>query len=196
MKRIIIIIVFLIAVIGIWYLFSLSSFDGRFDKKYSRGELTENFHSREKEFADVVSYFRQHIPENFQYYLWFGLSSKNRASITLRPMSGYVNNIIGGDDLKLNSLQIDSALKVLGWQKETVLQLQLKLAKTKCDWIKLSPDLKNRIELYPNQKGWGNFSYDVFSFPIIGDSLRSIFGSPLASDPFGQTVILSYSSAL
>ncbi|WP_276505044.1 hypothetical protein [Terrimonas pollutisoli] len=181
--------------IAIFYSLGLLAFSGAFDKKYSRQELTDSFLEHENEFLDVDRYFKSTIPPNISYSVTFGLSARKRVSLYLHPfVIDPANKIIGGKAMSVESPKLDSALKVLGWSKETIITLQNKLAKTNCDWIR-TVDYSDQIQMYPNQNGWGSFTYSIWNTPI-SDSLIKDYGQPITNNGFGQFVTLNYSSAL
>ena len=181
--------------IFIVYSLGLLAFSGAFDKKYSREELTDSFLDHEQEFSDVVNYFKSNIPKNISYSVTFGLSPRKKVSLYLYPLVvDPANKILGGGAVSIESPKLDSAVKVLGWSKETIVTLRNKLSKTNCDWIR-TLDYTDRIEMYPNQSGWGSFTYVIWRTPII-DSLVKDYGRPVTNNGFGQFVTLNYSSAL
>jgi hypothetical protein len=163
--------ILILIIVGI-YLSVPLTFSGVFDKKYSREELTRNFVKHEKDFSD------------------------DKVSLDLYPtVIDPANKIIGGDDLKPGSAQLDSALTKLGWTRETVKLLRDKLSRTNCDWIRTTGISHRRIEMYPNQSGWGSYTYSIYNMPIV-DSLVQVYGKPLSNSAFGRKVVLHYSSAL
>jgi hypothetical protein len=181
--------------IVVFYSLGLLAFSGAFEKKYSREELTGSFLKHEKEFSDVASYFKSNIPPNISYSVTFGNSSRKKVSLFLYPfVIDPANKIIGGEAMSIESLKLDSTLKVLGWSKETIRTLQSKLAKTNCDWIR-TVDYSDQIQMYPNQNGWGSFTYSIWTTPIT-DSHVQKYGRPVTNNGFGQFVTLNYSSAL
>jgi hypothetical protein len=149
--------------IAILYSLGLLAFSGAFDKKYSREELTDGFLKHEKDFSDVVYYFKSNIPANISYSVTFGFSSRKKVALYLYPfVIDLVNKIIGGEAMSIESSKFDSTLKVLGWSKITIATLQSKLAKTNCDWIRTAAH-SDKIEMYPNQSGWGSFTYIIWT---------------------------------
>ncbi len=181
--------------IGVFYIIGLLAFSGTFDKKYSREELTNSFLKHEKEFLDVVTYFKKNVPTDISYSVTFGISSGKKISLYLYPSVIHpANKILGGEAVSMGSSKLDTALKILGWSKETIATLQSKLSKTNCDWISKS-DHRDQIKMYPNQDGWGSFTYCIWTMPIT-DSLIKDYGQPLSNNGFGQFVTLHYSAAL
>jgi len=167
-----------------------------FDKKYTRVELTENFIQNEKAFVEVENLFVSKLPMLTDQKISFGLSKGNKFSLIIIPtIIDSKSHIIGGYDLEVNSIQLDSALTTLGWTVETVTLLKKKLSKTNCDWIRTSEIRFHPIQIYPNQNGWGSFDYLIFDKPI-SDSLVQIYGRPISNSTFGRRVELNYTSAL
>jgi hypothetical protein len=184
------ILVVLLPIACVWL-----SFSGVFDKKYSREWLTENFVRNENTFSELATMFDADVSKSKHDNVSLGLSSGDRISLVIYPdVIDPANKIIGGDDLKLGSPELDSALVTLGWTVETVKDLRDRLEKTNCDWIRVIAK-GNPIEIYPNQTGWGSFSYAIFKEPIP-DSLFQRYGKPLSDSGFGRRVELDYTSAL
>lgn len=179
------------------YFYQRLSFSGVLDKKYTRKELTQNFTKHEAEFEDLVKYFRSNIPGDKELSVSFGLSSGNKVNLHLEtPYGEPYHKVIGGNDLEFGSTSLDSALTELGWTNETTKILKEKLAKTKCDWIRTTEIYGGRpIEIYPDQSGWGSFSYLIFN-SALSDSLIKIHGTTISKTEFGRKVVLDYNSAL
>ncbi len=170
------------------------AFMGVFDKKYTREELTQNFIKHEKEFLDVITYFKANVPQKNDYSFSFWQNGKY-VSLYLYPhVISPENKIVGAGDVKVNSPKLDSALQILGWNRDTLKLLADKLKKTNCNFIG-NVGFNENIRLSPHQTGWGSFTYVVLNKPII-DSLVHIHGIPLGTDSFGVRVLLNYSSAL
>jgi hypothetical protein len=83
MKRIIIIslVVFIILVPLSVFL----TFDGAFDKKYSREELMQNFVAHENAFSDVGDFFWGHLPRAADFSVTFGLGRRGSVNLYLSP---------------------------------------------------------------------------------------------------------------
>jgi hypothetical protein len=171
------------------------SFAGVFDKKYSREWLAENFVRNENAFSELATIFDADVSKSKHDNVSLGLSNGDRISLVIYPdVIDPANKIIGGDDLKLGSPELDSTLVILGWTIKTVKDLRDRLKKTNCDWIRVIAR-GNPIEMYPNQTGWGSFSYTIFKDPIP-DSLFERYGKPLSDSGFGRRVELDYTSVL
>lgn len=112
------------------------SFQGTFDKKYTREELTQNFTDHQQEFLDAVSYFKNNIPQKIDYTISFWQEGKNNVSLNLLPkVIAPKNKIIGASEVAADSPKLDSALKILGWSTLTVTTLRDKLEKINCNYI-------------------------------------------------------------
>ncbi|HYH13616.1 MAG TPA: hypothetical protein VD794_00255, partial [Flavisolibacter sp.] len=126
----------------------------------------------------------------------FGLSKEGGINLIIRhTVIKPSNKMVGGYDLEVGSQQLDSALAVLHWTNETVIDLKNKLARTNCDWIRTTEIYGKPVELFPRQSGWGSYAYRVFERPLP-DSLLEVHGLPLSESDFGKTVFLDYSSVL
>lgn len=181
--------------VAAFYFLGMLAFAGVFDKKYSREELVKEFKDHENEFADLEACFVSNLPKNNPPMVSFGLKNWNKISLIIYPeVISPGNKIIGADNVKIGSPELDSALKLLGWTNETLKSLRDKLSKTNCDWIRNS-DNRKVISIYPNQNGWGHFSYNIYDRPIV-DSLISLYGKPIGNSDFGKRIVLSYSAAL
>jgi hypothetical protein len=132
------------------------AFDGAFDKKYSREELTQNFVAHENAFSDVEDFFWRRLLKGADFSVSFGLGRRGRVNLYLYPnVVDPANKVVGGNNLEIGSQELDSVLLKLGWTNEIVRALREKLAKTNCDWIRTLDGRDDRIEIYPSQSGWG-----------------------------------------
>ena len=119
-KTIITLLIVLGVLIFAFYSFAYLGFTGMFDKKYTREELIKNFIQYEDNFSNLATLFKANVPKDKEY-VTLGLSTGNKFSLIIFPnVISPTNKIIGGNDLELNSIQLDSALTTLGWQNETV----------------------------------------------------------------------------
>lgn len=84
-KFILFTLIILTIVGSIIYAIAILSFQGRFDKKYTREELTQNFVNRKQVFLDVVNYFKNNIPPKNEYSIAFWQKGKNNVSLYLYP---------------------------------------------------------------------------------------------------------------
>ena len=172
------------------------AFEGAFDEKYSRESLTRNFVEHEHEFADVAAFFEAHLSKNENFGVSFGLGRRGSVNLHIFPdIVDPANKTIGGDDLEIGSLQLDSTIAKLGWTNEILKKLRGKLAGTNCDWIRTLDGQGDKIEIYPSQSGWGSFTYSIYQ-RAIADSLVKTYGSPIGKSGFGERVVLNYSAAL
>lgn len=180
----------------IYFLAGIMAFSGAFDKKYSREGLVKEFTEHEQQYEDVVSFFKDHIPAQLNYSIFFRVGKRKRVTLMLRPfIIAPGNEILGGADLKIDSPELKIALDTLGWTKNIAIELQNRLKKTRCDKIKTAAYRNDLIEMSPYQNGWGSFTYRVFDNPV-SDSMTTVTGKPVSSTRFGSRVVLSYSSAL
>jgi hypothetical protein len=195
-KPVVIIIVLISILIIAYYFYRKAVFTGELDKKYTREQLVQNFVEHENDFSDLVILFKNKVPKNKEYTLSFGISKDGKISLIVKPVViDPANKTIGGENLELGSDQLDTTLSNLGWTKDIVKNLANKLSKTNCNWIRTTEIYGNPIEIYPNQKGWGSFSYRVFE-PPLSDSLLQIHGKPVSYSDFGKRTFIDYSSAL
>jgi hypothetical protein len=172
------------------------AFEGVFDKKYSRESLTRNFVEHENDFADVAAFFEAHLSKNENFSVSFVLGRRGSVNLYIFPdVVDPANKTVGGDDMEIGSLQLDSTIAKLGWTNEIVKKLREKLTRTNCDWIRTLDGQGDKIEIYPSQSGWGSFSYSIYQRPIA-DSLDKIYGRPLGKSGFGKRVVLNYRAAL
>jgi hypothetical protein len=187
-----IIIVVILFIIGYTYF----GFSGTFDKKYSREWLVKNFVQNERSFEELANQFDSLVSRSKQSDLTFGLSGRNRINLTVYPaVVDPANKIMGGKDLEFGSPELDTLLAKLGWTIESVKMLRKRLSETNCDWIRVIGNRENSISIYPNQTGWGKYSYVVLKEPVP-DSSQGTYGRPLTDSGFGKRVVLNYVSAL
>jgi hypothetical protein len=172
------------------------TFEGAFDKKYSQEWLADNFVQNEDAFSNLVNFFETNLRKSNQADVSFGVSRADKVSLIIYPaVVAPANKIIGGADLKLDSPELQSALSRLGWTSETVKQLKNELSRTRCDWIKVIEGQGNSVEIYPDQSGWGSYSYVIYREPVT-DSMIHTYGKPLSNSGFGKRVVLNYTAAL
>jgi hypothetical protein len=192
-KSILISIVVFVILVSLW---AFLAFEGVFDKKYSQEWLANNFVQNEDAFSNLVNLFETNLSKSNQTDVSFGLSKGDKVSLIIYPaVVAPANKIIGGADLKFDSPELKSALSSLGWTIETVKQLKKELSQTGCDWIRVIEGRGNSIEIYPNQSGWGSYSYVIYSQPVT-DTMIPTYGKPLSDFGFGKRVVLDYSTAL
>ena len=135
-KAIIIIGVLIVLFVGVAAFFSLS-FSGVFDKKYTREELADNFNQHEKEFEELYICFVSVTSKDRLHSVSFSFGRHNKVNISLYPLNiRPENKALGGENLDLDSREMDTVLATIGWTKETVIKLRDKLSKIKCDEIR------------------------------------------------------------
>jgi hypothetical protein len=166
------------------------------DKTYSREWLVKNFNTNQRAFSEVVGLFQADITKSKQENVTFGLGNWGSINLFIFPaVVDPANKVIGGNDLKLGSAALDSVLAKIGWDEKTVEQLRTKLEQTNCDWIRVVSSQGNSIEMYPDQRGWGSYTYIIHTEPI-SDSLIQLNGRPLGDSGFARRAELDYRSAL
>ncbi|MBN9383772.1 MAG: hypothetical protein J0H74_23650 [Chitinophagaceae bacterium] len=196
MNKPVVILVLIVVLCIIYYFYRGSYFTGKLDKKYTREQLVKNFNEHENDFTELVMLFNTYVYKKKEYNVSFGLGNGGRISLVLKPtVIDPASKIIGGEDLELGSAKLDTALLSLGWTKDTAKKIAEKLDRIKCDWIRTTEIYANPIEIYPNQKGWGSFTYRVFEYPL-SDSLIQIHGRPISNSDLGKRTFIDYSSAL
>ncbi len=169
-----------------------------FGKKISRESLTEYFVTHEEDFLDIATSFNRNCKNIAFYQVELGKGSGNTISLSLYPNIIDSNTrILGGENLKFGSTELDTVLRVLGWNEKLATELRDKLAKTNCDWIRTTDNNLSPIVMYPKQNDWGAYSYVIYN-EIIPDSINSELnlGTPISNSQFGKRVHLNYVSAL
>jgi hypothetical protein len=140
----------------------------------------------ERDFEDLETYFISIIPKTDEQLISFELCRGDNISLFIYPtVIDPKNRILGGKCLELQSEELGSALKAVGWHIETISILRDKLRKTNCKSISVSA----------GQGGWGKYSYAIFPKPI-SDSMIAVFGKPLGTSAFAKRVSLNYVAAL
>lgn len=172
------------------------SIRGDFDKEYTREEMARNFKDHKSDFLDLITFFKDNIPQQFGYSISI---RQHGEKVSLYLIPGEIvtaeKKVIGAKDATVESRKLDSALNVLGWSRQTLTLLTYKLKKTNCNYISNREYNNNIFDLAPDQEGWGSYSYIVLDRPIV-DSLGTVFGEPLGKDSFAIRVVINYSSAL
>jgi hypothetical protein len=199
MRTIGISIIVLVVIAALTYILIQCSFTGKLDKKVTREDLGKNFLDHESEFVKVTEYFDFLTSAQKQdQKINFGLSKKNRFNLFVSPLVVTINNqdqILGGDNLKIDSPEMTAALTKLRWKPEAVLKLRGLLSKTGCEYITTTGIQFDPIKMYNTPSGWSNFHYLVFKEPLNG-TLIERYGPPVSSNGFGRHVVIVYTSAL
>lgn len=166
--------------------------------KHTREELQRHFVQHAHDFEELVSYFRAIAPQDGGRMIRFGSEGEGLVDLNTyrwdQPITNS-NNGLGGDGLGLDSPELDSAMRELGWTKQDIVELEKKLVGTECRWIRTTEVRGKPIEIYFGESGMGSFSYIVFEY-ALSDSLYERYGPALSETGFGKTVALHYSSAL
>lgn len=165
----------------------------------SHTSIENYFISNEKIFNKLYNYFTSIIPDSQTDLITFYNNENEKLyNISVYPLNSAVsdeNPILGGNDLTINSTQLNEALLKINWTNDNLFQLKRLLKSTECDWIRTTEINGNPVEIYVTEKNLGSFSYLIFERPLT-DSLIEIHGKPIDSNILKNRVVLKYSSAL
>ena len=156
---------------------------GLFQKKYTRDEAIQNFIKNEKEFENIVIYFKSILPKDKDVTILFNLGKKNTINLYVDLLKSDANSIIKGENLTLKSPQLDSILIVIGWTDDTIINLRDKLSKVNCETIM---NKKTRVDyIVMHLHGDQNYYYTIHDNPIS-------YSKPISNKGLGAKATVSY----
>jgi hypothetical protein len=177
-------------VIFIGYFVMIISAFGGFDKDYSVTELQENFKKNKTAIYELKKYFNDIVPKNRFVEIEFNDDN------TLFRFGIKALDTTAGDpngpmflewDLKINTQQMDSIIKPMGWTRETLKTLKEKLDRANC--IKIESGEPSKIGF--QRSGMGMYTFNVFDNPIP-DSLRNNYNDSCTYIMVTDRLVLEY----
>lgn len=177
-------------VIFIGYILMIASALGGFDKDYSVSDLKENFEAKKTEIYELKKYYNDIVPQNRFVEIEF----ENDNTLTrfgikaLDSTAGDPNGPMFLEwDLKTNTQRMDSIIKPLGWTRETLKQLKVKLDKANCIQIESGEPTKIGFQ----RSGMGMYSFNVFDSQIP-DSLQANYNDSCTYILANDRLVLEY----
>lgn len=161
----------------------------------NRSQLELNFIEHEKKFQELTSFFSDKVKDVNQR-IYFSVEKNEKISLLISPeIISSSSKTIGKENVNIESTDLESALKLLQWDRSTLYELRKKLTLTNCDVIRTTEIKFKPLELYSKKSAWGSYSYLIFKRDLIPDQIR-IYGKTISKTDFGRKVVLEYSSAL
>lgn len=177
------------------YFFALYDWGKGIDSTETREQLTDNFLTHEKEFLDLTSYFSD-LTKGIQQRVSFSVEENQKISLFISPIIyNSSNKAIGAENVRIESTELDSALKILHWDKNVLYELRKKLTSTNCDVIRTTEIKSHPLEMYCWKSDWFSFSFLVFPEELTSEQ-KKLYGKPMSETEFGHRVILSSTHAL
>ena len=177
------------------YFFALYDWGKGIDSTETREQLTDNFLTHEKEFLDLTSYFSAQTKE-IEQRVSFSVEKNQKISLLLSPLiCNSSNKAIGAAKVRIESTELDSALKVLNWDRSVLYELRKKLISTNCDVIRTTDIRAHPLEMYCWKSDWFSFSFLVFPEELTSEQ-KKLYGKPMRETDFGRRVILNSTYAL
>ena len=148
----------LVAFIG-WWVMLISAFGG-FDKDYSITDLKENFEENKAAIYELKKYYREIVPDEYFVEIEF----ENDNTLGRFGIKDYNSNrpMFLEWDLEIKTERMDSILKPIGWTRETLKTLKVKLDNADCIQIESGEPTKIGFK----RSGMGMYSFNVFDKPI------------------------------
>jgi hypothetical protein len=136
---------------------------GSFDKDYTLNELKTNFDINQKDIYEAKRYFYSILPKDTKVQIEFENDNK-LFYFNIEKNNEYYNI----SDKNIQSNQIDSLLNILGWTRNNLKELKVKLDKANC----ISFDKRNEFKIGFQRSGMGKYYFQLLDKPM-NDSIKS-----------------------
>lgn len=188
---------FLVCTIGILIIYFVVSsiaigsiFDVGNGKVYSKEDLINNYRNKKSKIDSLRNYFNKLVPTNKVIEIEFE-SDKEISRLALTSLkAGSLNssdNYVCVYDLDVNSKEVDSIIKSIGWTQQTLAEIKFNLNKANC--IGISNGEPTSINF--KRSGFGMYSYLIFS-KEISDSLRKQYNHGCTHILYSDKLVLEY----
>ncbi len=177
-------------VIGISWFVSLMSTFGVFDKVYSPDDLKASFEDKKIEIYELKRYFNRIVPEN--RFVEIEFSSDHKLSrFGIKALDSTAGDITAPMFLEWNlsteTPKMDSLIRPMGWNRETLAELKEKLDAADCIQIESGEPTKIGFK----RSGMGIYFFNVFDNPMP-DSLKRYYDESCAHIYVGPKLALEF----
>src|SRR5215203_54073 len=140
---------------------------------YTKEDLIKNYNKKEHEILGLKEYFSSIVPADKKVEIEF--ENDNRlfrfGVYSIDPKTKWINYPIFLEwNLDVHSKKVDSVLKSMNWDVETLKRIKEKLDAANCIQIESGEPTKIGFQ----RSGMGTFIYNVFDHPL-SDSLNQYF---------------------
>lgn len=185
----IIISVGLLTYVG-FVILAVLSFSSVFDTSHTKQELIDNYTKRQVQILDLKSYFNSIVPKDKQIEIEFE-SDNQLFRFGVYPIDTMKGNIIYPIfldwNLNTHSDKVDSVIRSIGWDQETLSTLKQKLDGANC--IQVASGEPTKIGW--QRSGMGIYSYNVFDKPIA-DTLKTRYNDSCSYIFYNDKIVLEY----
>lgn len=161
---------------------------GVFDKDYTTTDLVNDFNKKRTQIYAVKNYFNSVIPPHSIVEIEFK-SNTRIARWGIYPLKTDSDQTVKylEWDLDMNTKQIDSALKLTGWTKQTLKIIKQKLDAANCIGIKSGAPTR----LGYQRSGTGMFFFNLFDTPVP-DSLKKHYNDSCTYILVNRKLVLEF----
>ena len=159
---------------------------------YTKKDLIENYNKKEHEILGLKEYFSTIVPAEKKVEIEFENDSKlfRFGVYPMDPKTKWINYPIFLEwNLDVHSEKVDSVLKSMNWNLDTLKRIKEKLDAANCIQIESGEPTKIGFQ----RSGMGMFIYNVFDHSIT-DSLKQYFKSNCQYKIFSDKLVLEYGS--
>ncbi len=175
----------------------LVSFSFGCKEKRDNAQLKKDAIDNERSFQLLVDGFTASLPDS-NYIVTFGIRNGSNIDLTYYKNEGNIadkKNHFEGQNLDLHSIELDKAIRDLGWTYETVEKLTQGLKAIQCDYIRNTDWFGKPINIYNTPEGMVNSDYNVYPTEML-DTVKAAHGEPIGQTDFLKRVYVMTSSAL
>jgi hypothetical protein len=159
---------------------------------YTKEDLIQNYNKKEHQILGLKEYFLSIVPADKKVEIEF--ENDNRlfrfGVYPMNPKTKWINYPIFLEwNLDVHSKKVDSVLKSMNWNVETLKRIKEKLDAANCIHIESGEPTKIGFQ----RSGMGMFIYNVFDHPLP-DSVKQYFNRNCQYKVFSDKLVLEYGS--
>lgn len=153
-------------------------------------DVIDNFQKKGKQIIELSEYYKSIVPNNKfveiefdddNTLFRFGVYSIDTGTKEL-ILPGFLNW-----DLKINSNKVDSVIKTIGWNLQTLKTIKQKLDSANCISVESGTPCKIGFQ----RRDLGKYYYLVFHKPM-SDSLKTFYKTYCAYSPYNDKVVFEW----
>lgn len=159
---------------------------------YTKEDLIKNYRKNEHEILGLKKYFSSIVPADKKVEIEFENDNQlfRFGVYPMDPKTKWINYPIFLEwNLDVHSKKVDSVLKSMKWNLETLRNIKEKLDAANCIQIESGEPTKIGFQ----RSGMGMFIYNVFDNPL-SDSLKQRFNSNCQYRIFSDKLVFEYGS--